>query len=94
MERDRRDKAPDLPTGIEQGVHVAAGSARGFAMPAAITRRWEDAIRRTANDPAFRALAQRGFLIVRHMDRATMTAFVEQAARDYAALWRTSPWRR
>jgi hypothetical protein len=39
-------------------------------------------------------MAERDFLIVRHMDRPTMTAFVEQNAREYGELWRTSPWRR
>ncbi len=98
MERDRWDKAPDLPTAIEQGVDVAAGSARGFALPAAtpapIVARWEEAIRRTAQDPEFKALADRDFLIVRHMDRATMTRFVEEQGAAYGALWRSSPWRR
>jgi tripartite-type tricarboxylate transporter receptor subunit TctC len=98
MERERWDKAPDLPTGIEQGVDVAAGSARGFALPAAtpapILARWEAAVRRTAADPEFRALAERDFLVVRHMDRAAMTRFVEDQARAYGEIWRTSPWRR
>ncbi|GGJ02763.1 tripartite tricarboxylate transporter substrate binding protein [Neoroseomonas lacus] len=98
MERERWDKAPDLPTAIEQGVDVAAGSARGFALPAAtpapIVARWEEAVAKTARDPEFRALADRDFLIVRHMDRATMTRFVEDNAREYGALWRSSPWRR
>ncbi len=97
MERERWEKAPDLPTGIEQGVNVAAGSARGFALPAAtpvaIIDRWQEAIRKTANDPEFRAIAERDYLIVRHMDRATMTRFVEDNAREYGALWRTAPWR-
>ncbi len=98
MERERWDKAPDLPTGVEQGVDVLVGSARGFALPAAtpapILARWEEAVRRTANDPEFRALAERDFLIVRHMDRPTMTRFVEDQARAYGEIWRTSPWRR
>nr|WP_232479115.1 tripartite tricarboxylate transporter substrate binding protein [Roseomonas rosulenta] len=98
MERERWDKAPDLPTGVEQGVDVLVGSARGFALPAAtpapILARWEEAVRRTANDPEFRALAERDFLIVRHMDRATMTRFVDDQARAYGEVWRSSPWRR
>ncbi|WP_244458132.1 tripartite tricarboxylate transporter substrate binding protein [Roseomonas fluvialis] len=98
MERDRWDKAPDLPTGVEQGVDVLVGSARGFALPVAtpapILARWEEAVRRTANDPEFRALAERDFLIVRHMDRPTMTRFVEDQARAYGDIWRSSPWRR
>lgn len=98
MERARWDKAPDLPTAIEQGVDVAAGSARGFALPAAtpapIVAQWEEAIRRTAQDPEFKALADRDFLIVRHMDRVTMTRFVEEQSAAYGALWRSSPWRR
>ncbi len=98
MERERWEKAPDLPTGIEQGVNVERGSARGIALPAAtpapILARWEEAVKLTANDPEFRALAERDFLIVRHMDRATMTRFVEQEAASYGDLWRTSPWLR
>lgn len=98
MERERWDKAPDLPTAIEQGVDVAAGSARGFALPAATApatiARWEEAIRRTAGDADFRAQAERDYVIVRHMDRATMTGFVGRTAQDYGELWRNTPWRR
>jgi len=97
MERERWDKAPELPTAVEQGVDVAAGSARGFAVPAAtpaaIAARWEEAIARTAADPAFQAVAERDYLVVRHLDRPAMTRFVETNARDYGALWRDRPWR-
>lgn len=98
LERERWDKAADLPTATEQGVPVVAGSARGIALPAAapapLLRRWEEAVRRTTADPEFRALAERDFVVVRHMDRATMTDFVQRQAETYAEIWRTNPWRR
>ncbi|MCZ8148291.1 MAG: tripartite tricarboxylate transporter substrate binding protein, partial [Roseomonas sp.] len=97
-ERQRWEKAPDLPTFAEQGLDLIAGSARGFAIPAGtpepMIRRWEDAVRRTAEDPEFRTIAERDFLIVRHMDRATMTRFVDQQAAQYGEIWRTNPWKR
>jgi tripartite-type tricarboxylate transporter receptor subunit TctC len=98
MERNRWDRAPDVPTFAEQGFPLVAGTARGFAVPAAtpepMLQRWEDAVRKTAEDPEFRAIAERDFLVVRHMDRAAMTAFVQQQNRQYGEIWRTSPWRR
>lgn len=98
LERERWDKAAELPTATEQGCAVVAGSARGIALPAAtpapLLRRWEDAVRQTTVDPEFRALAERDFVVVRHMDRATMTEFVQRQASTYAEIWRTNPWRR
>lgn len=98
LESRRWDRAPDLPTAIEQGFNTTAGSARGFALPAStpepLQRRWEDAVRQVAADPEFRAQAERDYLIVRHMDRPTMTRFVAEQWAAYGALWRTSPWRR
>jgi tripartite-type tricarboxylate transporter receptor subunit TctC len=97
LEAQRWERAPDLPTAIEQGFPALAGSARGFALPAAtpapMQRRWEDAVRATAEDPAFRALADRDYLIVRHMDQAAMTRFVTEQADAFGALWRSAPWR-
>lgn len=93
----RWERAPELPTLAEQGFAMNAGSARGFALPAAtpepIIRRWEEAIRKTAEDPEFRALAERDFIVVRHMDRAEMTRFVQAEAARYGEMWRVSPWR-
>lgn len=98
LEARRWERAPDLPTAVEQGFLAVAGSARGFALPAAtpapMQRRWEDAVRATAEDPAFRALADRDYLIVRHMDQAAMTRFVTEQSELYGALWRSAPWRR
>ena len=98
LERQRWARAPDLPTAIEQGFDTTAGSARGFALPAAtpepLQRRWEEAVRATAADPDFRAMAERDYLIVRHLDRAAMTRFVADEVATYAALWRSTPWRR
>ncbi|RVT95595.1 tripartite tricarboxylate transporter substrate binding protein [Rhodovarius crocodyli] len=97
MERQRWARAPDLPTAMEQGYEVAAGSARGFALPAgcppALVARWEEAVRQTAADPEFRAMAERDFVIVRHMNRPEMTRFVEEQSAAYGAMWRTKPWR-
>jgi tripartite-type tricarboxylate transporter receptor subunit TctC len=97
MAESRWDRAPDLPVTSEFGWNVPAGSARGFALPAAtpapILARWEDAVRRTAEDPEFRALTDRDYLILRHMDRPTMTAFVQREAATYGEIWRTTPWR-
>ncbi len=98
LETQRWDRAPDLPTAMEQGFDTTAGSARGFALPAATSAamqaRWEAAVRGTAEDPEFRALAERDFLIVRHMDRAAMTRFVAGQVAQYGALWRSAPWKR
>ncbi|NKC32898.1 Bug family tripartite tricarboxylate transporter substrate binding protein [Falsiroseomonas selenitidurans] len=97
MSESRWDRAPDLPTTGEAGWKLEAGSARGFALPAAtpapMLQRWEDAVRRTAQDPAFKALTDRDYLILRHMDRATMTRFVQDENATYARIWRESPWR-
>lgn len=97
MDAQRWDRAADLPTAAEHGWRVNAGSARGFALPAAtpapILARWEEAVRRTAEDPEFKALTVRDYLILRHMDRAAMTAFVRRENATYAEIWRTNPWR-
>ncbi|MBV1797896.1 tripartite tricarboxylate transporter substrate binding protein [Siccirubricoccus sp. G192] len=97
MDAARWARTPDIPTFREQSFAVEAGSARGFALPAGtpepILRRFEAAIRRTAEDPGFQAQAARDYLIVRHMDQAAMTAFVQAQDRHYGALWRRSPWR-
>ncbi len=97
MSENRWDRAPDLPTTTENGWAVEAGSARGFALPAAtpapIVQRWEEAVRRTAQDPEFKALTDRDYLILRHMDRPTMTAFVQREYATYGEIWRRSPWK-
>ena len=90
MDERRWDPAGDVPTFREQGFAVQAGSARGIVLPAAtpgpVRRRWEDAIRRTAGDPAFRALAERDNVVVRHLDQAGLTALVAAQDREHAAL--------
>ncbi|MDP3417442.1 tripartite tricarboxylate transporter substrate binding protein [Falsiroseomonas sp.] len=97
MSENRWDRAPDLPTTGEGGWKLEAGSARGFALPAAtpapIIQRWEDAVRQTAQDPEFKALTDRDYLILRYMDRATMTAFVQREHAAYGAIWRSTPWK-
>ncbi|MBU8537817.1 tripartite tricarboxylate transporter substrate binding protein [Falsiroseomonas tokyonensis] len=97
MSESRWDRAPDLPTTGEAGWPLEAGSARGFALPAAtpapILQRWEEAVRRTAQDPEFKAMTDRDYLILRYMDRAAMTAFVQRENAAYGAIWRSTPWK-
>jgi tripartite-type tricarboxylate transporter receptor subunit TctC len=97
MDAQRWDRAADLPTVAEHGWQVQAGSARGFALPAAtpepVQKRWEEAIRRTAADQEFSDLTARDYLILRHMDRAAMTRYVAQESATYGEIWRSNPWR-
>ena len=97
MAESRWSRAPDLPTTGEHGWKLEAGSARGFAVPVAtpapIVQRWEEAVARTAQDPEFKALTERDYLILRYMDRATMTDFVRRESATYGEIWRTNPWR-
>jgi tripartite-type tricarboxylate transporter receptor subunit TctC len=89
MAEGRFAGAPEVPTFREQGFDVVIGSARGIVLPAAtpppVRRRWEAAIRGVAEDPAFRALAARDNVIVRHLDEAGMTAMVAAGDRALAA---------
>lgn len=95
MDSGRWARIPDIPTFREQGFEVVAGSARGIVLPAAapeaVRRRWEEAIRRTAEDPAFRALADRDHVIVRHLDSAGMAELVAAQDRAHAALAAAGP---
>jgi tripartite-type tricarboxylate transporter receptor subunit TctC len=97
MDAARWERTPELPTFREQGFDMTASSARGFALragtPDPILRVWEEAVRRVAADPEFRALAERDHVIVRHLDRAAMTAVVAAQDAHYADLWRRRPWR-
>jgi hypothetical protein len=51
-------------------------------------------VRRTAEDPDFRAMAERDFLIVRHMNRATMRGFVDEQYAAYGQMWQRTPWKK
>lgn len=89
MAEERFAGAPEIPTFREQGIDAAAGSARGIVLPAATPapalRRWQAAIAAVAADPAFRALALRDNVIVRHLDPAAMAAMVAAEDRTLAA---------
>jgi tripartite-type tricarboxylate transporter receptor subunit TctC len=97
MDDARWDRVPEIPTFREQGFDAVAGAARGFVLPAAtpvpVQQRIAAAIAATAADPSFRAMAERDFVIVRHLDAAAMRAFAEAEDRRYGALWRASHWR-
>jgi len=97
MDDERWSRTPDIPTFKESGFDVVAGAARGFGgprgMPEAIVRRWDEAIQKTANDPQFRALADRDFVIVRHQTAAGFRTYVKQQETNFRAIWNAQPWR-
>ncbi|MCO6419052.1 tripartite tricarboxylate transporter substrate binding protein [Siccirubricoccus sp. KC 17139] len=97
MDRERWDRVPDLPTMREQGFDAVAGAARGVLLPAGapapVQARLAEALAAIAADPEFHALAERDYVVLRHMGPAEMRAFVEAEDRRYAALWRASPWK-
>jgi tripartite-type tricarboxylate transporter receptor subunit TctC len=98
LDAQRWARAGELTTAAEHGWPVNAGSARGIALPAAtppaLLARWEEAVRRVAEDPEFQAMTERDYLILRYMDRVAMTRFVARENATYADIWRTNPWRR
>ena len=89
MAERRFPGAPDVPTFAEGGFDVRIGSARGIVLPAATPApsrlRWAAAIAAIAADHAFRALAERDNVIVRHLDQAGLTAMVAAEDRALAA---------
>lgn len=97
MDGARWDRVPAIPTFREQGFDAVAGAARGIVLPAgtppAILQRIEAAIAATAAGPAFRAQAERDYVVLRYRDGAAMRDFAAAEDRRYAELWRTRPWR-
>jgi len=97
MSENRLSFAPDLPTFREQGLDVVVPITRGFGFPKAtppeIVARWTEALRKVAQDPEYRAVAERESLLVNFRDPAAYRAYVEREDRILREIWRESPWR-
>jgi len=87
----------DVPTLKELGFDVVEGSMRGMAAPAGlppeILERLSLAIRRTVDDPEFKASAEQQNLPLRFLGPAEFLAELRGLQRNYQALWDRHPWR-
>ena len=93
----RSDALPEAPTMREQGIDVVAGTDRGLAAPAGtppeIMERLSGALARTVADPEFLAQARMRGILLNHMPRDEVRAYLATKNEEIANLWRTNPWR-
>jgi tripartite-type tricarboxylate transporter receptor subunit TctC len=87
----------DVPTLKELGFDVVEGSMRGMAAPAGlppeILARLSLAVRRTVDDPEFKASAEQQNLPLRFLGPADYLAELRGLQQNYQSLWDRHPWR-
>jgi len=97
MGSDRWDEAPNIPTFAEQGAGVEWSASRGLGAPKGtpedILVKLEDAVRKTYDDPEFKALAKRDKMILRYLDREGFKRFAQQQYSMLNDMWTADPWR-
>ena len=97
MATARWEGAPDVPTFRELGLDVVQGSLRGVGAPAGLPRpvleRLALSVRRTMEDPEFRAAAAQQALPLRYLGPDEYRAELLALKAEYERLWAAHPWR-
>ncbi|MCC7426853.1 MAG: tripartite tricarboxylate transporter substrate binding protein [Alphaproteobacteria bacterium] len=85
------------PTYREQGVDVVMGTTRGLmgpkGIPAPIVSAYVDAVRKTLEDPAFKAEAERGFQPMLFLDSVAYRRLTDETFAQGQQLFQQTPWR-
>ncbi len=97
MAGERWEEAPDTPTFNEQGFPVEWSASRGLAGPAGlpddVKAKLVDAVKKTFDDPEFKALAKRDKQIIRYLGPDAFRTYAENQYKMLEAIWATDPWR-
>lgn len=92
----RWERLPDVPTLKELGYEVVEGSMRGMAapagVPASITARLALSIRRTVENPEFRAQAGQQNLPLRYLEPGAFLEELRALDARCRELWARHPW--
>jgi tripartite-type tricarboxylate transporter receptor subunit TctC len=91
-----RPEAPDVPTFRELGFDIVSGSDRGMAAPAGVPEEilaiLQEAVRRTVEDPAFLAEAEKQQLPINYMPPAEHAAHMRSTYEEMLKVWEATPW--
>lgn len=97
MGATRWEPAAEVPTLKELGLDIVEGSMRGMAapagMPAEVLERLALSVRRTVEDPEFKALAAQQNLPLRFLAPEAYRAELVELRTRYQALWAQHPWK-
>jgi len=97
MSAERWDEAPDTPTFSEQGFPVEWGASRGVAgpagLPADVKAKLVDAVKKTFDDPEFKAFAKRDKQIIRYLGPDAFKLYAENQYKMLDDMWKAEPWR-
>ena len=85
--RERLPQLPDLPTAIEAGFRLEAGTIRGFVFPAGVppeaAKMMEGVLERVHNSQAWREHAARAYYEDRYLGSAEYAQFLQERLKEY-----------
>ena len=97
MSKERSPMAPDIPTFMEQGVNVIAGSSRGLAAPKGtpkeIIAKLSAAVEKAMNDPEYIAKAKAAGVPLDYLNADEYDAFLADTHKALDEAWKTNPWK-